>query len=211
MNAIIQARSTSKRLPNKGLVELDGKPLIDHVFQRVSSIINKIVIAVPFDDPLVRWCYDHNVPCFQGEEEDVLARYHKCASTYKMDYIVRITADCPLLDTAQLHYMSYIVESQQIDFMTNLPCQDGSDIEIMSYNFLSFLNLEVRDMSLREHVTLYAKKNWDKLRSQFRFARYRSPYLLEWLVKTSIDDEQDLIRVNNIYQKLKEQSNEKLG
>lgn len=104
---IIQARQTSKRFPGKSLAPLGGKPILQHVIEAAKQIKgNKkypdpfIIIAVPDtgeSEPLLELANSLGVTNSCGSEENVLERYYKTAKFFKLDYIVRLTADCPLL------------------------------------------------------------------------------------------------------------------
>ncbi len=98
--AIIQARCSSTRFPNKVFADLAGKPLIWHVINRLhfAKEINQIVLATtinPQDDLLVEWAKKEAVSIFRGSEENVLSRFYHAAKEYNADIIVRITADDP--------------------------------------------------------------------------------------------------------------------
>ena len=100
---IIQARTTSSRLPNKVLLKLERKTVLEHVYLRVSQskLINKVIVATSnhsSDDKIEELCNLKKMNCFRGNLDDVLDRFYHCAKENNSDYIVRITADCPLID-----------------------------------------------------------------------------------------------------------------
>src|SRR3989338_5007476 len=102
---IIQARTTSTRLPNKIFLELAGKPVLAQVIDRVaqSRLVDQIVIAAPdspANDAIETWlraAYPQ-VGLYRGSEQDVLDRYYQAATAAEADVVVRITSDCPLID-----------------------------------------------------------------------------------------------------------------
>ena len=101
--AIIQARMSSSRLPGKVLIDIAGKPLLQHMLERVqkAKYLNGVVIATttdPSDDILEQFCQDQNIPCFRGSLTDVLDRCYHAASQFHAEVIVRLTGDCPLID-----------------------------------------------------------------------------------------------------------------
>ena len=101
--AFIQARMSSKRLPNKVLLPLMGKTVLEHIFERLKycKTLNKIVIATSEDDTdksIVNLCREKKMSYFQGSLNDVLDRYYQAAISYKADVVVRITGDCPVID-----------------------------------------------------------------------------------------------------------------
>lgn len=100
---VVQARMSSSRFPGKTLVDLNGKPVLQHVIDRLVGCtqIGHIVVATstdPSDDPIVKWCDSYSVDVFRGSLDDVVDRFHKAAQQYAAHTVVRVTADCPLLD-----------------------------------------------------------------------------------------------------------------
>lgn len=163
---IIQARMGSTRLPGKVLKEVLGKPLLWFQTERLKLCkkTTKIIIAtsrLEADNQIEKFCRDSSLNCFRGEEDDVLDRYYRCASLYKADVIVRITADCPLLDP-------YLTD-KIIDFYLNNPAFDlvrtgatypeGMGVEVFPFHNLEIAWREARIRNEREHVTVFLWKN----------------------------------------------------
>ncbi len=101
--AIIQARMSSSRLPGKVLRQIAGKPMLAHVVQRTqrAKSVHQVVVATTRDEsdnPIADFCFDHQIPFYRGSMQDVLDRYYQAAKQYQAKIIVRITADCPLID-----------------------------------------------------------------------------------------------------------------
>jgi spore coat polysaccharide biosynthesis protein SpsF len=164
--AIIQARMGSTRLPGKVLMEVNGKPLLETMLSRVakSKLINKIIIAtstLPKDNQIDEFCINNGYECFRGSENDVLSRYYECSKKYNADVIVRLTADCPLIDSEIIDKaINYYLE-KNVDYTANtVPPKkstfpDGSDVEVFSMSALEKANTNVKDLKDREHVTFY--------------------------------------------------------
>ena len=100
---IIQARLTSTRLPGKVLEKINGKSIIEIINLRLkrSQQIDKIVFAIPNNiknSKLKQHLDKLKIDYYEGDELDVLGRYYYAAKKYKADNIIRITADCPLID-----------------------------------------------------------------------------------------------------------------
>ena len=101
--AIIQARLGSSRLPGKVLLDIDGQPMLVRVAERArrATTLDGIAVATttsPDDDPLAALCTARGYPCYRGSLHDVLDRYYQAARLFNADVIVRLTADCPLID-----------------------------------------------------------------------------------------------------------------
>ena len=100
---MIQARCGSSRLPNKVLKDIAGKTDLQWVIERVrrSRLIDEVMVVTSIDKnnlPLIRLCTELGVRVFVGSENDVLDRYYQAARLLQPEYVVRITADCPLFD-----------------------------------------------------------------------------------------------------------------
>ena len=88
----------SSRLPGKVLLDLAGKSMIQHVFERVrrAQTVDSVLVATtsdPSDDPVAAFAASMEAPCYRGSLHDVLDRYYQAAKTQRADVIVRITAD----------------------------------------------------------------------------------------------------------------------
>jgi len=103
--AIIQGRMSSSRLPGKILADIAGQPMLQRVFTRASrsATVTETIFATttdPSDDPVAEYCDFSGIPCTRGSLFDVLNRYYQTAKQAKADVVVRITADCPVIDPA---------------------------------------------------------------------------------------------------------------
>jgi spore coat polysaccharide biosynthesis protein SpsF len=101
--AIIQARMAASRLPGKVLLEIEGHPMLGWVVERtrLAQTIDEVVVATtdsPADDPVEAYCNEQGYACYRGSQYDVLDRYYQAARLFEAGIIVRITADCPLID-----------------------------------------------------------------------------------------------------------------
>jgi spore coat polysaccharide biosynthesis protein SpsF len=101
--AIIQARLNSNRLPGKVLLDIAGQPMLSRVVERtrLARTIHEVVVATtsdPSDDVVVGLCAQRGYSWFRGSQFDVLDRYYQAARQFRAQVIVRITADCPLID-----------------------------------------------------------------------------------------------------------------
>lgn len=165
--AIVQARMGSTRLPGKVLKEVSGHPLLWHVVDRLKKAkkLDRIVVATsigPSDDSVSDLCEKEDILCYRGSEDDVLDRYYGAAKHFNADTIVRITADCPLIDPCLLDEVVEVYLKKGCDYASNTidrTYPDGLDVEVFSFQTLEKASLHAIMASEREHVTPYIWKN----------------------------------------------------
>jgi glutamate-1-semialdehyde aminotransferase/spore coat polysaccharide biosynthesis protein SpsF (cytidylyltransferase family) len=163
--AIVQARMGSTRFPGKTLAEIEGRPMLWHVVNRArrARLIDKVVVATtdqPADDPIAELCHDEGIPCFRGSEDDVLDRFYRAAQKHAADVVVRITADCPLIDPVVIDEIVSRFNAGDCDYISNTfryTFPDGLDTEVFSFEALDRAWREARKPSEREHVTPYLR------------------------------------------------------
>ena len=163
ITAIIQARSTSMRFPNKALKEINGKTIVEILFKRLSlsKKINKIVFAIPKESEeklLKKHLLSLDCNLFEGSNNDVLDRYYKAAKKFKTDIIVRITADCPLVDSSIVDQMISKLIRNKLDFISNCSpptYPDGLDVWVCTMKALKTAWLKAKNPTDREHVMNY--------------------------------------------------------
>jgi len=176
--AIIQARMGSTRLPGKVLMTVDGKPLLAYQIDRVlkSKKLDKLLVAtsnLEKDNAIEDFCLQYKVDCYRGSENDVMSRYYNCAKKYKPDTVVRLTADCPLIDPEIIDKVIQKFETDNVDYCANtVPPEtsrfpDGSDIEVFSMKALEQAHSEIKDSHFREHVTFQFWQDTSYTSSQF--------------------------------------------
>ncbi len=167
IGAIIQARMGSSRLPNKVLLDLAGKPVLEHIIERVKEAekIEKIIVATSEnkqDSQIVDLAKKTGIDHFQGKEEDVLDRFYQTAKFFQLDDIVRITGDCPMIDPEIIDQVIDLYQKEQLDYANNsVPSSfpDGLDVEVFSFQALEKAQAEAKLSSQREHVTMYFWQN----------------------------------------------------
>jgi spore coat polysaccharide biosynthesis protein SpsF len=166
--AIIQARMGSTRLPGKVLRVLGSRTVLAHVIRRVQSApnIEEIVVATTEasnDDAIVKEARLCDTSVFRGSENDVLSRYFGAAKQSNADVVVRVTSDCPLLETRVLREMvtrfhTLNVEGKHVDYLSNTLTRTyprGLDVEIFTIDALKRAHREASSTAEREHVTPY--------------------------------------------------------
>ena len=161
--AIIQARMGSTRLPGKVLLDIAGRSMLARVVRRArrAELLSEVVVATgesPEDDPIVHECRRLDVPCFRGSDEDVLKRYHGAALAHGADAVVRITADCPLIDPGVIDRVVHEFLEREPDYAANILDRTwprGQDTEIMTAATLD-RTFHAADLPYeRIHVTPY--------------------------------------------------------
>ncbi len=205
--AIFQARMTSTRLPGKTMAMIEGKPLLQHVIERVkaSKLIDKIVVATssnPKDDAVEEFVKKQGIDVFRGSGEDVLDRFYKAAKRYKADIVVRVTADDPFKDPVVTDEIIgfYIKNRNKYDYVSNTikaTYPVGIDIEVCSFKALERAWKEGKTREDREHVTYHIWNNPDKFR--LKNVEYEKDLShLRW----TIDTQKDLDFARAVYRKL---------
>ncbi len=162
--AIIQARMSSSRLPGKVLQDIAGQPMLVRVLERArrARTIDDVMVATttdPADDPIVAMCRERGYPVYRGSMFDVLDRYYGAARQAQADIVVRVTADCPVIDPAVIDQVVEAFHAQAADFACNrLPppwkrtWPIGLDTEVCSFAGLERAWKEATLPYEREHV-----------------------------------------------------------
>ena len=165
--AIIQARFNSSRLPGKVLLDLEGRTVLERVVERVARArrVDEVVVATStaeHDGRIAELCLKKDIKVFRGSLDDVLDRFYQCARSRQADAIVRITADCPLIDPAVINQVVGAHLAGGADYTCNTMPEtfpDGQDVEVFSFAALERAWKEAALGSEREHVTSYLRKN----------------------------------------------------
>ena len=163
--AIVQARMSSSRLPNKVLLPLAGIPVLEHIWNRLNSCkgLDEIIVATSIDKTdniLSKWCKEKKIKCFRGSLNDVLDRYYKASNKYKADAVLRITGDCPLVDPIIISELIENYRKGKFDsYSLSGEFPDGLDCQIFSFKALKISWQQARLPSEREHVGTYIEIN----------------------------------------------------
>lgn len=172
--AIIQGRMGSSRLRGKILADIAGQPMLARVFIRTSRAVTvtETIFATTTDasdDPVAEYCDWSGIPVRRGSLYDVLDRYYQSAKEAKADVVVRITADCPVIDPGLIDdVVNAVISGQssvisgQFDFAANrLPppwgrtYPIGLDTEVCTFAALERAWKEAKEPQHREHVMPY--------------------------------------------------------
>lgn len=205
--AIIQARMGSTRLSGKVMKEIHDKTVLSHVIERVSQseLIDNIIIATTTlerDNVIENEAIKCGVKVFRGSEEDVLSRYYYAAKENNIDVVVRITADCPLIDPIVVDEIIGCYLSNDYDIVTNAGSNlsqrtypRGLDTEIFSFKKLENAFNNAKEKYQREHVTPYIYENSGRTyyyKNTIDYSKYR------W----TLDTVEDYELLEKIYDRL---------
>lgn len=212
----IQARSTSERFPRKVFEKIGNQTMLQHVVvhckraadylnSRISTPIDaQVVLLVPQGDEIVQSADRLKVDILEGPEKDVLTRYATAARDRKADFIVRITADCPLIPPFLISKHVMLAVEKNYDYLSNVfeesrTAPDGFDCEVMSSQLLAYLDQYAVTAEYREHVTLMARR--EPPRSSRIGCVVSFIHLAD--IKLSVDTPEDLERVRAQYERVK--------
>ena len=204
--AIIQARMGSTRLPGKTLTEICGKPLLQHIIERIQhcEFIDDIVVATTEnkeDYAIIKLSDKLGVKSFTGSENDVLDRFYQCAKKFDADIVVRVTADDPFKDPDVIdRAVKELISDKGLDYVSNTikpTYPEGIDIEVITLKALERAWKEADKKSEREHVTPYIWNNPEI----FRVSNFENDINLSNL-RWTLDTPQDLEFTRDIYKRL---------
>ena len=198
--AIVQARMNSTRLPGKILMPLGSSTVLGYCLTRLkaSKKIDQVVVATTVDESdneTSDYVHSFGIECFRGSSANVLERYYLAAKKQAADIVIRITADCPLIDPGLLDESIEFFLNNDLDYFSNqdpIRFPDGLDIDIFKFNVLEeTYNVAFTDFDL-EHVTPFMKEiktyRTKSLSVDFNFGNLR------W----TVDEPEDLVVVNEI-------------
>ncbi len=165
--AFIQARMASTRLPRKVLLPLQGVPVLQHVIQRTRAarLVSDVVVVTtmePEDLQIVALCASLETRVFCGSVNDVLDRFYQAARIAGADNVVRITADCPVMDPGVIDRVVEAHLEGKADYTSNVlkaTFPDGEDVEVVALGALEKAWREAALLSEREHVTPYLRNH----------------------------------------------------
>lgn len=203
ISAIIQARMTSSRLPGKVVLEVMGRPLLSYLFERLRQCrhLDGIILATTVnkeDDPVVHLAATERIPVFRGQEADVLDRYYQAARQYKVEHIMRITGDCPLIDPQICDQMADVYAKVNVDRIGTAPSfAEGVDCEIFSFRALEKTWYGAKLKSEREHVSLYMR-NHPEIFSDVSLINNTD----DSKFRITVDNEEDFLVVKAIFENL---------
>ncbi|MCG3770538.1 MAG: 3-aminobutyryl-CoA aminotransferase [Nitrosomonadaceae bacterium] len=200
--ALVQARMSSMRLPNKVMKPIGGIPMIELLLSRLSQAkeVDQVVVATSVDDrnqSLVAHVRTLGYACEQGSENDVLDRYVRAGRAHQADVVVRITGDCPLVDPELVDEVIRGFKASGADYFSNITpptYPDGLDIEVCTFQALEQANQETSKIFDREHVTPYLRES-----GRFKIASMQHSQDLSAL-RWTVDEAADFAVIEKVFQ-----------
>ena len=199
---IIQARMGSSRLPGKILMDVAGRPMLARVVERAQQAKKSegVVVATSTesaDDAVEELCAAEGWPCFRGSENDVLDRYYQAARVSGASVVVRVTADCPLLDPVLVDGILRLIDDGADLATSNYPRRAyprGLDCEAFPFSVLETAWREADQENQREHVTpfIYMNSTRYSIRGLCSPTGYESH---RW----TVDEPEDLELIRKLY------------
>ena len=167
VNAIVQARMTSSRLPGKVLLPLGGKPVLQNIIERLrrSKYIDDVIVATTTneaDNAIIELCDRLDCSYYRGSEDDVLSRVLEAAKKFDTDIIVEVTADCPMISVEIADFCIEKLVCHEKDYVSNVIRRSyprGLDVQVFWTNVLDKANKEVDNYFDRSHVSSWIYKN----------------------------------------------------
>jgi spore coat polysaccharide biosynthesis protein SpsF len=194
---IVQARMTSSRLPGKVLLPVAGQPMLANQLRRLKlcTKVDDIVVATTAnvaDDPVAELAHSEGVGCFRGSEDDVLARFVGAALEARADIVIRVTADCPLIDPGVSdRVIGDLTDlAHQCDYASNVierTYPRGLDTEALFMDTLLRMDRLARSRAAREHVTVFLRLERPELFLCTSVMDHEDNSDLRWTVDTTED------------------------
>jgi len=199
---ILQARTSSTRLPKKVIKEIKGKTMLEYQIERIklSSEFDKVVVATstnPEDKVIVEIAKKCGVDYYRGDLNNVLERFYGICKRYRPDAIVRLTGDCPLIDYRIIDDIVKIYKNGNYDIVSNTfkrTFPDGLDVELLSFDALEHIYKNATTDEEKEHVTHYMYLHPDKFKI-YNYA-FKSDFShLRW----TVDEIEDFELISKIF------------
>ena len=201
---VLSVRTASKRLPAKALLTFDNQPLIKFIYERVkvNKLGGRLILATTTnnsDDYLSRLFESESIDVFRGSTNDLVKRHIDLSEKYKLDFIIRITGDCPFIDGRTLDYcMEQVDNFNKFDlFSTKGKFPIGIDFELINCKTLKD-NWKYMNEEDKEHLTYYFYREQNKKR--FRIFNFTPPE--DWQKSNSsftIDTLEDYLRALKLF------------
>ena len=214
--ASVEARIGSSRLPGKVLADVNGKPALSRLLDRLHlcETLDGIVLATSVnkgDDAIEDWAASENVEIYRGSEEDVLSRVVEAQRFMGSKIIVEVTGDCILIDPEIIDLGVYTFLENDCDVVSNTWKQTypmGVDVQVFPFKLLETVEYEIQDQAIREHVSLYFYEHPERYRIIHLLAtkRWHAPNY-----RFQLDYPEDLTFINEVYKRLEPEYGNSFG
>tara|TARA_R110000782_G_scaffold137977_11_gene230460 strand:+ start:6464 stop:7207 length:744 start_codon:yes stop_codon:yes gene_type:complete len=205
--ASIEARINSTRLPGKMLLNVGNYSMLELMIQRVlaSQLLDEIILATtntPNDDPLEELGHKLGIKVYRGSEKDVLNRVVEAHKEISSDIIVELCGDCPLLDPAIIDHCVELFLTSDADIVSTVFEQSypqGQDVQVFRTSDLIWVEKNIHDSAVREHVSLYFYENAER----YKIKSAQAPeHLAEPNLRLQVDYKQDYELVSKLHEAL---------
>ena len=204
--ASIEARMGSSRLPGKVLKSFGEETTLSLLVKRLKKCkyLDDIVMATTTeskDDVICDWCRDNSIPFYRGSEDDVLDRVVKSHEMMKSNLVVEITGDCPFTDPKIIDLGIKTFLNKDVDVVTNcgvnLTWPIGMYVQVFPLESLKWVNENITESFVHEHVSVYFYKNIDK----YKIYEILAPKFLSYPdIRMVLDYKEDYIFLNKLYE-----------
>lgn len=163
VRAFVQARMSSERFPGKVLAPFRGEPVVLHTVRAAAAAVGEDAVVVVTstahsDDPLCAYLTSIGVTVFRGPLDDVFERFRLAARAHPCDWVLRLSADSPLLDPELLRRVVATGTESAADIVTTTcprTFPKGTNAELMRVETLLGIDAAELDAADREHVTRF--------------------------------------------------------
>ena len=214
VGVIVQARMSSVRFPGKSMALLNGKPVLQWVLERCRLIQGRkndqmcYILAVPDTDasePMLELANQLGWDNFCGSELNVLRRYYEAAVFFKLDYIIRVTGDCPFIDPVVCTEVINLLVWRKLDYVSNIfpkrTYPKGLDCEAFTMDALEAAYKLSDLLGDHEHVTPWLQRTKDVIKGSVEQKEDKSN--LNWCV----DFPEDIERLEKEIKRIEEEKN----
>ena len=204
--ATVEARMNSSRVPGKVLMQVCGKPILWHIWDRIKAAksVDEVVIATTEnekDNEIEKFCRENRIKYFRGSENNVLNRIVKTAEYFEADHIVQMTGDCPLVDPAIIDKCLGLYFQGHFDYFSNrlrptYPC--GTEVQVFPLSVLKRVEMLTQDPVDQEHGSYYIYNHPEI----FRLGTFQAPDIFCPEKRWVLDYPEDFEFVRKVYEAL---------
>lgn len=200
---VVQARTGSKRFPEKVLKKIFNIPIVLLILKRLSfsKEVSAIILATSKkkgDNKLIELVKKNKYLFYRGSEKNVLSRYYNVGKKFNADYVVRVTADCPFINYKIVDRLVKIAKKNRFSYLSNIEPRSypkGLDVEVIKFSLLKKVFFKSKNPKVLEHVTYSIRKSNSIKKYNLKYLRDLSKFNI------CVDYKNDLKKVRSIYRK----------